>query len=136
MGKKYSYYSYLTLALDGVNGQRNAPITLYPRRKGPGTSCIRGWVGLKAGIVTEQSTTRNGSASGKRRYSTYSFSTSALDGGESSALCAGRDLPPGKGPPGIHWTGGWVGPRGGLDTRGLRKNPLPLPGIEHRSPSS
>jgi hypothetical protein len=26
-------------------------------------------------------------------------------------------LPPGKGPPpGTHWTGGWVGPRAGLDT--------------------
>jgi hypothetical protein len=36
---------------------------------------------------------------GKRRYSSYSFMTSALDGGEWSASCAGRSLPPGKGPP-------------------------------------
>jgi hypothetical protein len=32
------------------------------------------------------------------RYSSYSFTTSALDGGEWSASCPGRALPPGKGP--------------------------------------
>jgi hypothetical protein len=31
-------------------------------------------------------------------------------------------------------TGGWVGPRAGLDT-GWRKNSLALPGIEPQSPS-
>jgi hypothetical protein len=31
-------------------------------------------------------------------------------------------------------TGGWVGPRAGLDTEARGKNPLPLPGIEPRSP--
>jgi hypothetical protein len=36
---------------------------------------------------------------GERRYSSYSFSTSALDGGECSASCLGRALAPGKGPP-------------------------------------
>jgi hypothetical protein len=36
---------------------------------------------------------------GERRYSSYSFSTSALDGGEWSASRPGRALPPGKGPP-------------------------------------
>jgi hypothetical protein len=36
---------------------------------------------------------------GERRYSSYSFSTSALDGGEWPALRPGRALPPGKGPP-------------------------------------
>jgi hypothetical protein len=41
---------------------------------------------------------------------------------------------PGESTPGTHWTGGWVSPRAGLDTRGLRKNPLPLLGIEPRSP--
>jgi hypothetical protein len=30
-------------------------------------------------------------------------------------------LPPGKGPPGTHWTGGWVGPRAGLDTEARGK---------------
>jgi hypothetical protein len=33
---------------------------------------------------------------GERRYSSYSFSTSALDGGEWSASRPGRALPPGK----------------------------------------
>jgi hypothetical protein len=32
--------------------------------------------------------------------------------------------------PGTHCTGGWVGPRAGLDTEARGKNPLPLPGIE------
>jgi hypothetical protein len=36
--------------------------------------------------------------------------------------------------PRTHCTGGWVGPRAGLDTENREKNPLPLPGIEHRSP--
>jgi hypothetical protein len=36
---------------------------------------------------------------GKRRYSCYSFLTSALEGGEWSASRLGRPLPPGKEPP-------------------------------------
>jgi hypothetical protein len=36
---------------------------------------------------------------GERRYSSYSFTTSALDGGEWSASRPDRALPPGKGPP-------------------------------------
>jgi hypothetical protein len=43
--------------------------------------------------------TRHGGAWGERRYSSYTFLTSALDGGESSASRPGRALPPGKGPP-------------------------------------
>jgi hypothetical protein len=35
----------------------------------------------------------------ERRYSSYSFTTSALDGGEWSASLPGLALPPGKGPP-------------------------------------
>jgi hypothetical protein len=45
-----------------------------------------------------------------------------------AALC------PGERAPGTHCTGGWVDPRAGLDTEVKRKNPLPLPGIEPRSP--
>jgi hypothetical protein len=48
---------------------------------------------------------------GGRRYSSYSFSTSALDGGEWSASRPGRAFTPGDGTPGTHCTGGWVGPR-------------------------
>jgi hypothetical protein len=52
---------------------------------------------------------------GERRYSSYLFLTSALDGGEWSASHPGRDLPPGERTPSTHWIGGWVGPRAGLD---------------------
>jgi hypothetical protein len=38
-------------------------------------------------------------ALGGEMYSSYSFTTSALDGGEWSASRPGRALPPGKGPP-------------------------------------
>jgi hypothetical protein len=42
---------------------------------------------------------RHGGGRGERRYSSYSFLTSALEGGEWSASRPGRALPPGKGPP-------------------------------------
>jgi hypothetical protein len=53
---------------------------------------------------------------GGEEYSSYSFSTSALDGGEWSASSPGRALAPGERTPGTHCSGGWVGPRAGLDT--------------------
>jgi hypothetical protein len=40
-------------------------------------------------------------------------------------------LPSKKEPPGIHWTGGWVDPRGGLDDSEKGKF-LTLPGLELR----
>jgi hypothetical protein len=43
--------------------------------------------------------TRHGGAWGDRRYSSYSFLTSALEGGEWSASRPGRALPPEKEPP-------------------------------------
>jgi hypothetical protein len=43
--------------------------------------------------------TCHGGTWGERRYSSYSFLTSALDGGEWSASRPGRTLPPGKEPP-------------------------------------
>jgi hypothetical protein len=48
---------------------------------------------------TSCSTTHHAGAWVERRYSSYSLSTSALDGGEWSASRSGRDLAPGKGPP-------------------------------------
>jgi hypothetical protein len=41
---------------------------------------------------------------------------------------------PGQRTPGTHCTGGWVGPRAGLDTEDRGKIFSPLPGIERRSP--
>jgi hypothetical protein len=54
--------------------------------------------------------THHAGAKGERRYSSCSFSTSALDEvrGQSHAV-AGK---------GTQWIGGWAGPRAGLDSRG------------------
>jgi hypothetical protein len=49
--------------------------------------------------ISSSPATRHGDAWGERRYSSYSFFTSALDGGEWSASRPGRALPLGKGPP-------------------------------------
>jgi hypothetical protein len=68
-------------------------------------------------------------AHGKRMYSSYSFTTSALDCGKWSASRPGRALPPGKWPHRTHWTGGWVGPRAVMDAEVKGKILLPLPGI-------
>jgi hypothetical protein len=68
----------------------------------------------------------------ERRYSSYSFSASALDGGEWSASRTGRALAPGKGTPVPIVQ---EAPRAGLDTEARGKIPSPLPGIEPRSPS-
>jgi hypothetical protein len=61
-------------------------------------------------------------AQGERRYSSYSLTTSALDGGEWSASRPGRALDAVKGPPVP------------IGQEARRKKPLPLPGIEPRSP--
>jgi hypothetical protein len=59
---------------------------------------------------------RHAGDKGERSYSSYSFLTSALDEGERSASRPSRALHRGKGHPGTHWVGGWVGLRAGLDT--------------------
>jgi hypothetical protein len=51
---------------------------------------------LKLGPSTAFPQHAYGSAGG-RKYSSYTFTTLALDGGEWSASCPGRTLPPGKG---------------------------------------
>ena len=49
-GQMYSSTLPSTLALDGgVGGQRHAPAALPPGER-PGTHCIGGWVGLRAGL--------------------------------------------------------------------------------------
>jgi hypothetical protein len=75
--------------------------------------------------------TRHGGAWGERKFSSYSFTTSALDGVEWSASRPGRALPPpppGERTPGTQCTGGWVGPRAGLDTEARGKTLCPCPG--------
>jgi hypothetical protein len=58
------------------------------------------------------------------------FLTSALAGGEWSALRPGRFTPT-REKPGTHWIWGCVDPRSGLDDVGKRKF-LTLPGLELR----
>jgi hypothetical protein len=68
---------------------------------------------------------RHGGAWGERRYSSYSFSTSALDGGGWSASRLGRAFTPGERTPGTHCTGGWVSLRAGMDTEVTGKTLCP-----------
>jgi hypothetical protein len=65
----------------------------------------------------------------KRRYSTYSFSISTLDGvnGQRHASAA---LNPRERTPDTHCTGGWVGLRAGLDTEARGKILSHLSGIK------
>jgi hypothetical protein len=51
--RRYSSYSLLTSALDGMNGQRHAPTGICPEERTPGTHCTEGWVGPRAGLDTE-----------------------------------------------------------------------------------
>jgi hypothetical protein len=52
----------------------------------------------------------------ERKYNSYSFSTSALDGVKWSASRPGRAFTPGERTPGTHCTGEWEGHKAGLDT--------------------
>jgi hypothetical protein len=70
----------------------------------------------------------------ERRYSSYSLSTSVLDGGEWSASRPGCALSPGKEPP-VHFVKEAGGPQIRPGHRGSGKILSPPPGIEARSPS-
>jgi hypothetical protein len=63
---------------------------------------------------------------GERRYSSYSLSTSAIDGGDWSASRPSRALP-GRKDPGTHCTGGWVDLTADLGTEDRGKILSPLP---------
>jgi len=56
--------------------------------------------------------------------------TAALEGGEWSAARPGHTLP--RETPGTHFTGGWVGPRAGLDGRKISSPPGFDPGNERK----
>jgi hypothetical protein len=61
---------------------------------------------------------------GEWRYSSRTFLTSALNGGEWSASRPGHFKPRERAPR-THWIGGWVGPRAVLDAVVKRKIPSP-----------
>jgi hypothetical protein len=72
-------------------------------------------------------------ARGGKEYSSYSFTTSALDGGEWSASRPGRALPPEKGPPvRIVQEAGWAPEP--VWTQRLEEKFFTSPGIEPRLP--
>jgi hypothetical protein len=79
------------------------------------------------------STTRHEGAWVARRYSSYSFSTSILDGVSGQHHVPTALYPPGK-EPGSPLDRRLGGPQSRSGHRGYRKNPLPLLGIEPRSP--
>jgi hypothetical protein len=70
---------------------------------------------------------------GERRYSSYSFLTSALDGGVVSVTPRPR-FTPGERTSGTHWIEGWVGPRTGLDAGARRKILCPCRGSNLERP--
>jgi hypothetical protein len=72
---------------------------------------------------------------GGEEVSSYSFSTWALDGSEWSASRPGRAFNPRERTPGTHWTGGWVGPRAGLDTESRGKILCPRRGSNPGRPA-
>jgi hypothetical protein len=51
--RRYSSYSFMTSALDGVSGQRHESSALYPQGRTPGTHLAGGWLGLRSGLDTE-----------------------------------------------------------------------------------
>jgi hypothetical protein len=53
-------------------------------------------------------------------YISYSLTTSALDGVSGERHVPAALYPRGK-DPGTHWTGGWVGPRAGMDAEAREK---------------
>jgi hypothetical protein len=89
-------------------------------RRFRGAYCLHNWPCSPA--------TRHGGAWAERKYSSYSFTTSVLDGGERSASRPGRAFTPGERTPGTHCTGVWVGPRAGLDTEDTGKILCPCRG--------
>jgi hypothetical protein len=61
---------------------------------------------------------RHAGTNGERSYGSFSFLTSALDGGEWLRHTPAAIYPRGR-TPGTHLIGGWLGPRAGLDTRSI-----------------
>jgi hypothetical protein len=50
--RMYGSYSFMTLALDGVGGERHARAACFFWENDPNTHCVGGWVGLRSGLDT------------------------------------------------------------------------------------
>jgi hypothetical protein len=109
-----------------------------PHRKlNPGTPIIQpvANVSYKLPIITDlyARTPRHEGVLEEWRYSSTHSLTSALDGGEWSALRPGHFTPRERSP-GTHWIGGWVSPRAVLDAVMKRRIPSPSRESKPKSP--
>jgi hypothetical protein len=127
-GVKIKLQALLVSVLDYMSGKLHAPSDLPPLTQLPVTILLEVKVKGKSCCPCAL-TEHNIKAYYGVEVSLHAFLTSALDGGEWSASRPGRFTPRDRAP-GIHWIGGWVGPRAVLDTGGEEKNSQPLPGIE------
>jgi hypothetical protein len=89
---------------------------------------------MMAAVKVKQPHNKPMETQGERMYSSYSFTTSAADGGEWSASHPGRALAPGKGRPVPIVQVAGSAPEPVWTQRLEKKILLPLPGIEPRSP--
>jgi hypothetical protein len=99
--RRYSSYSFTTSALDGGEWSASRPSRALPpvpnvQEAGWARQPVRT---QESKVKVKQSRYTPWRRLGGEEYSSYSFTTSALDGGEWSASRPGRALSPGKGPP-------------------------------------
>jgi hypothetical protein len=52
--RRYSSYSFLTSAVDGVSGQHHNLAAIYALERTPDTHCTGGWVGLRTSLDTHR----------------------------------------------------------------------------------
>jgi len=65
----------MTAALEGgVNGQRHAPVALYPRER-PGSHCTGGWAGPRAGLDGRKISSQRDSIPDRPAYSSVAIPT-------------------------------------------------------------
>jgi hypothetical protein len=92
-----------------IAATHSRPGRALPSGKGPPVPIVQeaGWEPCK--VKVKQSLYTPWRRLGGEEYSSYSFSTSALDGGEWSASRPDRAFTPGERTLGTHCKGGWVG---------------------------
>jgi hypothetical protein len=118
--KLFIHFRNCSISSDGFSARNTFLCNNYVQFGIPYLKCLgkKGFRSLEHLSCTSLScpTTRDVGTWREKRHSSYSFSTSALDGGEWSASRPGCTSSPEERTPGTHCTGGWVGSRAGLDT--------------------